>query len=103
MNRKRQLHMPKDAKVRYADRLILACHCLTMETQPKKSDRALLFLFGGGMLLGPDNGDVKIARDMGRCSGWDVWFPYYPLCSDHSMLETTQMVYEEIVALLSQD
>lgn len=94
MNRKRQFHMPKDTKARYADRMILDCHCLTMETQPKKSDRALLFLFGGGMLLGPDNGDVKIARDIGRRSGRDVWLPYYPLCTGHSMLEATQMVYE---------
>lgn len=94
MNRKRQFQMPKDAKARYADRVILDCHCLTMETQPKKSDRALLFLFGGGMLLGADAGDVKIARDMGQRSGRDVWLPYYPLCTGHSMLEATQMVYE---------
>lgn len=102
MNRRRQFRMPKDTKARYADRMILDCHCLTMETQPKKSDRALLFLFGGGMLLGPDNGDVKIARDMGRRSGRDVWFPYYPLCNDHSMLEATQMVYETYRQMLSE-
>lgn len=94
MNRKRQFRMPKDTKARYADRMIGAWHCLVMETQPQKANRALLFLFGGGMLLGPDNGDIKTARDMGRRSGRDVWLPYYPLCTDHSMLEATQMVYE---------
>lgn len=94
MNRKRQFRMPKDTKARYADRMILDCHCLTMETQLQRSNRALLFLFGGGMLLGADNGDVNAARDIGRRSGRDVWLPYYPLCTGHSMLEATQMVYE---------
>lgn len=32
MNKKRQFRMPKDTKARYADRMILDCHCLTMET-----------------------------------------------------------------------
>lgn len=94
MNKKRQFHMPKDTKARYGERRIQGHPCLVMETQPGKSKRALLFLFGGGMLLGADNGDIKTARDIGRRSGRDVWFPYYPLCTDHSMLEATQMVYE---------
>lgn len=94
MNRKRQFHVPTDAKARYGERRIQGHPCLVMETQPQKSDRALLFLFGGGMLLGADNGDVNAARDIGRRSGRDVWLPYYPLCTGHSMLEATQMVYE---------
>lgn len=102
MNRKRQFRMPKDTKARYADRMILDCHCLTMETQLQKSKRALLFLFGGGMLLGADSGDVKMARDVGRRSGRDVWLPYYPLCTGHSMLEATQMVYETYRQMLSE-
>lgn len=102
MNRKRQFHVPTDAKARYGERHIQGHPCLIMETQSRKSNRALLFLFGGGMLLGPDDGDVKIARDMGRRSGRDVWLPYYPLCTDHSMLEATQMVYEVYRQMLSE-
>nr|WP_326185580.1 alpha/beta hydrolase [uncultured Oscillibacter sp.] len=101
MNRKRQFRMPADDKARYADRMIQGCHCLTMETQPQKSNRALLFLFGGGMVIGSDAGDLKVARNMGKRSGRDVWFPYYPLCTDHSMLEATQMVYETYRQMLS--
>lgn len=102
MNRKRQFRMPKDTKARYGDRMIGECHCLTMETQPQKSKRALLFLFGGGMLIGPDAGDLKLARDIGMRSGRDVWFPYYPLCAEHSMLEATQMVYETYRQMLRE-
>jgi len=102
INRRRQFHMPKDAKARYGQRRIQGCPCLVMETQSQKSKLALLFLFGGGMLLGPDNGDIKTARDMGQRSGRDVWFPYYPLCTDRSMLEATQMVYETYRQMLSE-
>lgn len=94
MNRKRQFRIPTDKKARYADKMVGDFHCLMMETQPQKSSRALLFLFGGGMLLGYDGGDIKVARDIGRRSGRDVWFPSYPLCTEYSMLESTQMVYE---------
>lgn len=94
MNKTRQFKMPKDKKARYADRMIQGHHCLTMEIGAEKSDRALLFLFGGGMILGSDAGDVKVALDMGRKSGRDVWFPYYPLCTHHSMLDAVKMVYK---------
>lgn len=102
MNQKRQFRMPTDTKARYTDRMIEGCHCLTIETQPQKSKRALLFLFGGGMVIGSDAGDLKVARDIGRRSGRDVWFPYYPLCTKHSMLEATKMVYETYRQMLSE-
>ena len=45
------------------------------------------------MILGPDRFDLKIADDIGKQSQSDVWFPYYPLCLDHSIDETYQMIY----------
>lgn len=94
MNKSRQFKIPKDKKARYADRLIQGHHCLTMEIGETKSDRALLFLFGGGMIMGSDAGDVKVALDMGKKSGRDVWFPYYPLCTHYSMLDAVKMIYK---------
>lgn len=102
MNRKRQFHMPTDHRARYADHMIEGCHCLTIQAGAKKSNRALLFLFGGGMLLGPDSGDLKVARDMGRRSGRDVWFPYYPLCTEHSIVDSMRMVYETYKQMLAE-
>lgn len=52
----------------------------------------MLFLFGGGMILGCDAGDMKAALNMGKASGRDVWFPYYPLCTHYSMLDAVKMV-----------
>lgn len=62
MNRKRRFRMP-------ADRVIPGCHCLTVETEPQKSDQAPLFLFGDGMIIGPDAGNLKMVWDMGQRSG----------------------------------
>lgn len=102
LNRRRQFRMPTDGKARYADQRIEGSHCLVMETQPRKSARALLFLFGGGMILGSDAGDLKVARDVGRRSGRDVWFPHYPLCTDHCIRDSVKMVYESYRQMLEE-
>ena len=95
MNQKRQFQLPKSGKYNCADEVILGqYHCLRFFTQPRPAQRALLFLFGGGMLIGPDGMDWDVANEMGKESGRDVWFPYYPLCTDHSISESYDMVFE---------
>lgn len=102
LNRSRQFKMPRDRKARYEDRVILGHHCLSMEIGEARSDRAMLFLFGGGMIIGSDAGDVKAALQMGMASGRDVWFPYYPLCTHYSMLDAVKMVYETYTQMLER-
>lgn len=46
------------------------------------------------MIVGPDQGDIKTARDFAVRSGSDCWFPYYPLCTDHCITETYEMVLQ---------
>ena len=95
LNRNRGFRVPADKKCIYEDRLILQkYHCLTMQAGPKKSKKAVLFLFGGGFLLGPDKGDYRTARDIGERSGSDVWFPCYPLCTDHCITAAYDMALE---------
>ena len=60
----------------------------------KRTKKAILYLFGGGMIVGPDQGDIKTARDFAVRSGSDCWFPYYPLCTDHCITETYEMVLQ---------
>ena len=56
--------------------------------------RAILYFFGGGMVIGPDKGDLPVMRKLCRETGCDVWFPFYPLCMEHCITETYAMVYE---------
>lgn len=103
MNKKRGFRLPTDRKCVYGDRLIFEkYHCLTMQTGQEKAKRVILFLFGGGMMVGSDAGDVKTIRDLARRSGSDVWMPDYPLCTEHCVTETYEMVFECYRELLEE-
>lgn len=95
-NKDREFKIPNDKKFIYGD--IPVCggkyHCLTIQQNKARKTKAILFFFGGGMIIGPDGGDVKTAAQFGVDSGRDVWFPYYPLCTKHSITETYEMVFD---------
>ena len=96
MNAKsRHFIMPTDNKAHYTDHLIQGqYHCGEIDTDKKRRKNAILFVFGGGMILGSDKGDIGLSRKIAEKTGSDVWFPYYPLCHEHDMLENVQMIFE---------
>lgn len=96
MNAKnRHFSMPADSKAHYTDHLIQGqYHCLEIDIEKVRKEKAVLFVFGGGMILGSDSGDVGLSRKIGRSTDSDVWFPYYPMCHEHDMLENVKMVFE---------
>ena len=86
---------PTDGKAHYTDHLIQGqYHCVEINTDIRRRDKAVLFVFGGGMIIGSDAGDIGLSRRIAKEAGADVWFPYYPLCHAHDMLENVQMIYE---------
>lgn len=95
MNAKnRHFTMPADNKACYTDHIIQGkFHCLEIGEVQRRSN-AVLFVFGGGMILGSDSGDVGLSRKIGKITDSDVWFPYYPMCHDYDMLENVKMVFE---------
>jgi len=103
MNAKsRHFIMPTDNKAHYTDHLIQEqYHCLEINIEKKRRDKAILFVFGGGMILGSDKGDVGLSRKIAEKTIADVWFPYYPLCHEHDMLENVQMIFECYVKMLT--
>ncbi|MFT9077240.1 MAG: alpha/beta hydrolase [Ethanoligenens sp.] len=101
-NRKRGFWIPSSKSGRYEDiRIPPSFHCLKMSVSKGCSDKAILFLFGGGMMIGPDAYDRKVAADMGRKSNSDVWFPYYPLCTEYSIADTYAMLFETYHRMLA--
>lgn len=64
--------------------------------------RALLFLFGGGMVTEPDASDIKPALDISRQTEREVWYPFYPLCLDQSILPCLEMLYACYQAMLQE-
>lgn len=93
-NRHRGVFTPTDHKAHYEMITVNGFPCLIVRENPKPAKRAVLYFFGGGMVIEPDKGDLSVMRKLCRGSGCDVWFPFYPLCTEHCITETYDMVYE---------
>ena len=116
-NQHRGVFTPTDRKAYYETIAVNGFPCLIVREHPKPSERAILYFFGGGMVIGPDKGDLPVMRKLCRetgCDVWfpfyplivihkkkitlipgcDVWFPFYPLCMEYCITETYAMVYE---------
>ena len=96
MNAKnRQFTMPTDKKAHYTDHPVQGkYHCPEINMTAKRKKKAVLFVFGGGMIIGSDKGDIVLSRRIASETNTDIWFPYYPLCHEHDMLENVRMIYE---------
>jgi len=92
VNSKRKFRMPTDKKNTYIRHAVGGFPLLEIHPEHKNHDRALLLIYGGGMTTAPDGGDLGFAVKMGKNTGRDVFFPYYPLCPEHSVAELTEMV-----------
>ena len=92
-NRHRGVFTPTDRKACYETITVNGSPCLIVREHPQPSKRAILYIFGGGMVIGPDRGDLPVMRKLMRETGCDVWFPFYPLCTEHCITETYDMVY----------
>lgn len=93
-NRRRGVFTPKDHKAHYEMITVNGFPCLIVRERPQPSKRAILYFFGGGMVIGPDRGDLPVMRKLAFDSGCDVWFPFYPLCTEHCITDTYAMAYE---------
>lgn len=92
-NRHRGVFTPTDRKACYETVMVNGFPCLVVRENPEPADRAILYFFGGGMVIGPDKGDLPVMRKLMRDTGCDVWFPFYPLCMEHCITDTYAMVY----------
>ena len=93
-NRSRGVFTPKDHKAHYEMITVNGFPCLIVRERPQPSKRAILYFFGGGMVIGPDRGDLPVMRKLAFDSDCDVWFPFYPLCTEHCITDTYAMAYE---------
>ena len=66
----------------------------------ENTDRADLFLIGGGMISAPRPGSIKKALRFARETGLDVYIPYYPLCTDYPLTRAYEMIHETYRVML---
>lgn len=74
-NEHRGFFMPKDHKAFYRKKVINGFPCLVVQQRPTPADRGILFFFGGGIVIGPDEGDAVVLRRLCKETGSDVRFP----------------------------
>lgn len=103
LNAKRGFAVPTDKKHVYTDvRVGERGHCLKIRQPGTQRDRAMLFLFGGGMVIGPDAGDRKAACKLAFPCQLDVWMPWYPLCPKYNIKDAVDMVLETYRLMLRE-
>ncbi|ORX88274.1 alpha/beta-hydrolase [Anaeromyces robustus] len=100
-NKKNAFKLPEKKGHIYSNVVIMEKYdCLRIQKEEKPSEKALLFLFGGGFVYTCDNLSINKATDFGDKSERDVWIPYYPLCIEHRITETYEMVYQTYKEML---
>ena len=70
-NRSRGVFTPTDRKAYYETITVNGFPCLIVRGDPKPSARAILYFFGGGMVIGPDKGDLPVMRKLMQATGCD--------------------------------
>lgn len=78
---------------------VMGCPVLKL-IHKEKTDRANLFLIGGGMISAPRPGSIKKALRFARETGLDVYVPYYPLCTDWPLTRAYEMIHETYRVML---
>ena len=66
------------------------------------TDRADLFLIGGGMISAPRPASIRKALRFARETGLDLFVPYYPLCTDYPITKAYAMIHETYRVMLRQ-
>ncbi len=114
-NRRNRFFIPKDGRFLYRDITVRVVdldgvaenrrmpvsakknseefHCLAI-CHKNKAKRAILCVYGGGLLLAPLRMFIGFAKKMAANTGADVWFPYYPLCDEYTIRDSVRMLQE---------
>ena len=66
----------------------------------QKTDRANLFIIGGGMISAPRPGSIKKALRFAKETGLDLFIPYYPLCTDYPLTKAYEMIHATYLVML---
>ncbi len=78
---------------------VMGCPVLKL-IHREKTDRANLFLIGGGMISAPRPGSVRKALRFAKETGLDLFVPYYPLCTDYPLTRAYEMIHETYRVML---
>ena len=84
------------------DKDIEGSRLITYQKNKEPAQGAVLYLFGGGMITGPDRLDFALAERIMEETGKDLWFLFYPLCSEDIQVDKTYEACFETYRLMTQ-
>ena len=82
------------------EREVMGYRLLSYQKDQMPDDEAVFYLFGGGMITQPDKLDFSLAERIMEKTGKDVWFLFYPLCSEDVKVDKTYDVCFETYRLM---
>ena len=104
-NQKPSFKVLDEEDLYFEDKIFLSQRLIILHSKNKRSG-AILYLFGGGYITNPDKRDLNLAKKICRETGKDVWFYFYPLCVENSIVKTyasTVKVYEEMTKTYNEE
>lgn len=104
-NQKPSFKIPNEEGLYFEDKVFLSQRLIIVHSK-NKNPGAILFLFGGGYITNPDKRDLSLAKKICRETGKDVWFYFYPLCINNSIVKTyssTVKVYDEMTKIYDKE
>ncbi|WP_019125355.1 alpha/beta hydrolase fold domain-containing protein [Peptoniphilus grossensis] len=104
-NQKPSFKVLDEEDLYFEDKIFLSQRLIILHSK-NKSPGAILYLFGGGYITNPDKRDLNLAKKICRETGKDVWFYFYPLCIENSIVKTyasTVKVYEEMTKTYNEE
>lgn len=84
------------------DRDVMGYRLLSYQKNQTPAEGAVLYFFGGGMITMPDKLDFALAERIMEQTGKDVWFLFYPLCSEDVQINKTYEVSFEAYKLITE-
>ena len=84
------------------DRDVMGYRLISYQKNQIHADGAVLYLFGGGMITQPDKFDFSLAERIMEQTCKDVWFLFYPLCSEYVKVDKTYEVCFETYRLMTE-
>lgn len=81
---------------------VMGYQLISYQKNEVPSEGAVLYLFGGGMITQPDKLDFSLAERIMQKTNKDVWFLFYPLCSEEVNIKKTYEVCFETYRIMTE-
>jgi len=84
------------------DRDVMGYRVISYQKNKSPANGAVLYFFGGGMITPPDKLDFALSERIMEQTGKDLWFLFYPLCSEDVKVDKTYEVSFETYELMTE-